>query len=455
LAIITPTDYSHVQAAVVCCKQVGLQIRIRSGGQDIEGLSYRSEVPFIILDLQNLRSITVDIEDNSAWVESGATLGELYYQIAEKSPVHAFPAGISAVVGVGGHVSGGGYGVMMRKYGLAADNVLDAYIVDAKGRLLNRESMGADLFWAIRGGGGASFGVILAWKIKLVHVPPVVTIFNLPMTLKQGVIDLMHQWQTVGHKLIEDVNLIVSLSPPSGQKVTLDASFNGLFLGKADQLLKEMEESFPELGLRKENCLEMRWIQVVMFFSGYPSEETIDALKSRKPTQPKNCYKAKADLVEKPLSLAALEKLWKFLSEEENAPRMVLVPHGGMMSKISEVETPFPYRKDVMYSISYEVAWDCQDDHLSEKHISALRRVHDHLAPHVMKHPRGTFFNARDLDLGRNDAYGTTYSKAKEWGLKYFNNNFKRLAIIKGAVDPENFFYYEQSIPPLASKDEL
>ena len=68
-------------------------MRIRSGGHDFEGTSYKSEVPFIMLDMRNLKSISVDIEGNSAWVESGATIGELQYSIVEKSFAHAFPTG--------------------------------------------------------------------------------------------------------------------------------------------------------------------------------------------------------------------------------------------------------------------------------------------------------------------------------------------------------------------------
>ena len=107
-------------------------MRIRSGGHDFEGTSYKSEFPFIILD-RNLRSISIDIEGNSAWVESGVTIGELQYSIAEKSCAHAFPTGNYPGVGVGGRFSGGGVGNLIRKYELAADNVIDAIMVNVNG----------------------------------------------------------------------------------------------------------------------------------------------------------------------------------------------------------------------------------------------------------------------------------------------------------------------------------
>ena len=81
-------------------------------------------------------------------------------------------------MGVDGHFRGRGYGLLLRKYGLAANHVVDAHLIDVEGRFLDRESMGEDLFWSILVGGGASFGVIIAWKIKLVTVPQTVTVFT-------------------------------------------------------------------------------------------------------------------------------------------------------------------------------------------------------------------------------------------------------------------------------------
>ncbi|KAA0051884.1 tetrahydrocannabinolic acid synthase-like [Cucumis melo var. makuwa] len=205
VAIITPSHASQVQATVICCKSHGLQIRTRSGGHDFEGRSYVANVPFVLIDLINLNSITIDVEDETAWVQSGATVGELYYKIGEKSRTLGFPAGFKATIGLGGFLSGGGIGMMVRKYGLGADNVVDAYVVDRNGRVVNRYSMGEDLFWAIRGGGGGSFGIVLAWKLRLVQVPSIVTSFALHKTWDQNAANLIYRWQYIAPWVDQDL----------------------------------------------------------------------------------------------------------------------------------------------------------------------------------------------------------------------------------------------------------
>ncbi|KAJ4980627.1 hypothetical protein NE237_031464 [Protea cynaroides] len=452
LLIITPTQNSHIQAAVICSRDNGLQIKVRSGGHDYEGLSYRSNVEFIIIDLRNLRSITVDTANKAAWVEAGATIGEVYYHIANKSNTLGFPAGLCPTVGVGGHFSGGGIGTLMRKYGLAADNIIDAYVVDVDGRILDRKSMGEDLFWAIRGGGGASFGIIASWKINLVPVPPTVTVFNVSRTLNQGATQLLNKWQYIANKFNEDLFVrAVSIVTSGATKAesTILVMFQSLFLGSVNGLLPLMQQSFPELGLKAQDCTEMSWINSTLYFAGYTNGESIDVLLNRT-LQPKLFYKGKSDFVTQPISITGFENIWKELIAGNSSPQIIMDPLGGRMSNISDTAIPFPHRAGNLYNIQYYMYWQARGTNTTKDHLQRMKEIYKFMSPFVSSSPRAAYLNYKDLDLGRVDVRNTSYTEASVWGNKYFKNNFKKLAVVKNMVDPTNFFWDEQSIPPLS-----
>ncbi|KAJ9140893.1 hypothetical protein P3X46_031485 [Hevea brasiliensis] len=451
LLIITPFHESEIQAAVLCSKNQGLQVRVRSGGHDYEGLSYLSQTPFIIIDLMNFRSIEVDIADETAWLQSGATLGELYYAIGKESRVHAFPAGLCPTVGVGGHFSGGGFGTLLRKYGLAADNVIDAFLIDVNGRILDREAMGEELFWAIRGGGGASFGVILSWKIKLVKVPPTVTVFTVSKTIEQGATKLVHRWQYIADKLHEDLFIRIIIQNVGGDAgtnlKTVQASFNSLFLGGIDRLIPLMKKSFPELGLKAGDCTQMAWIESTLYFAGFPRGSPLEVLLDKTQLYKAN-FKAKSDYVTEPIPEGVFRGIWKRFLEEELV-FMIMDPYGGRMNDILESEIPFPHRKGNLYNIQYLVKWEVNGVGESNKHVRWIRMLHRYMTPYASKSPRSAYLNYRDLDLGSNKDINTSYLEASVWGVKYFKGNFKRLVQVKSKIDPHNFFRNEQSIPSL------
>lgn len=457
LLIFTALIESHVQAAVICAKELKVQLRVRSGGHDYEGISYTSEmkrsVPFIMLDLAKLRAIKVDIEDNSAWVQAGATIGEVYYRIAEKSKTHGYPAGLCTSLGIGGHITGGAYGPMMRKYGLGADNVVDARIVDVSGRVLDRALMGEDLFWAIRGGGGGSFGIILAWKVRLVPVPSTVTVFTVPKTLETGATKVLHKWQHVAHKIDEDLFiriLITTVNSTKGKK-TVQTAYQALFLGKTDRLLDVMNHSFPELGLTQKDCVEMSWIQSVIYIAGYPSNIKPEFLLQGKSLFPAVNFKAKSDFLRVPVPVTGLQGMWeKFL--QDDSPMMIWNPYGGMMGKISESSIPFPHRKGVICKIQYLTAWTDGDKKTADKHINWIRGLYEYMGTFVSKYPREAYVNYRDLDLGMNKNANSNILEASVWGKKYYKNNYDRLVLVKTKVDPDNFFWHEQSLPILPFK---
>ncbi|KAL0737119.1 hypothetical protein Bca4012_013329 [Brassica carinata] len=454
--IFKPVHESHVQASVICSNQLGLHFRVRSGGHDYEGLSYVSlvETPFIMIDMSKLRQINVDIEDNSAWVQTGATIGELYYRIAEKSKIHGFPGGLCSSVGIGGHITGGGDGTLLRKYGLAADNVLDAIIVNADGKLLNRAAMGEDLFWAIRGGGGGSFGVILSWKVKLVPVPETLTMFSVSKTLEQDPeTKILSKWQRISDKLVEDLFLRV-LFRVAGDK-TLTLEYKGQFLGEKGTLMEVMKD-FPELGLTREDCIEVSWIESVLSNAGFPTNSPLEVLLDPNSTPFRlHYFKAKSDFATKPIPAFGLKGMFKILVEE-NTSSMFMIPYGGMMAKIPESETPFAHRKGTIFKIHYATISSEEDGKSSNKRMKWIRDIYSYMTPYVSSNPRQAYVNYRDLDLGMNKKDSkANLIKAQTWGAQYFKNNFNRLVKIKTKVDPENFFRHEQSIPPLPYSKRL
>ncbi|KAF5733606.1 putative Reticuline oxidase precursor [Tripterygium wilfordii] len=449
--IFEPLQESHIQASVICAKQLGIHLRVRSGGHDYEGLSYASEIesPFIVVDLSRLRSVNVDIEDNSAWVQAGATIGEAYYRISEKSEVHGFPAGLYSSLGIGGHITGGAYSSMMRKYGLGADNVADARLIDATGHVLDRASMGEDVFWAIRGGGGASFGIITAWQLKLVPVPATVTVFTVTKTLEQGASRILYRWQEVADKLHEDlfIRVLINVANSSNGGRTVATAYNALFLGDADRLLQIMKSSFPELGLTRKDCIETSWIRSVLYMAGYPDNTPPEVLLQGKSLF-RNYFKAKSDFMKEPIPETGLEGLWKRLLAEES-PFMIWNPYGGMMSKISESETPFPHRNGILMKIQYLTSWQSGDEKIASKHMDWIRELYKYMEPYASMNPRQAYVNYRDLDLGMNKKGNSSPIQASVWGAKYFKDNFNRLVQVKTKIDPDNFYRHEQSIPPL------
>ncbi|CAA0823773.1 FAD-binding Berberine family protein [Striga hermonthica] len=380
--IITPEHESQVPPVIRCAKKEGIEIRTRSAG--------------------------VSQNPNFKMAERSSTLG--------------FPAGICPSVGVGGHFSGGGYGNMIRKHGLAADNVIDARIVDANGRILDRRSMGEDLFWAIRGGGGASFGVILAWKVRLVEVPERVTVFTIGRTLEKNVTRLVQRWQSVANAIDRDLFIRVFIErDQSGRNFTIRAWFNSIFFGGTERLISMMQEKFSELGLTREDCTEMSWIESVLYFAGIPIESR-EALLDR--AQPKVRYfKGKSDYVQRPVLIQGIEGLLRLFYEPEGEKAsIIVVPYAGAMDEFSESWTPFPHRVGNLYSLHYAVYWGEHDTENAGRYIDWITRLYDYMAPYVSSSPRRAcsyeFTPALRVDFGHEVRVSRVGSQSGQENLR-------------------------------------
>ncbi|KAF6998213.1 hypothetical protein CFC21_014351 [Triticum aestivum] len=412
LYVVMPANAHHVQIAVRCGSLNGVPLRVHSGGHDYEGLSYRSVDTggFAMLDMSELRTVVVDNQTSTAWVESGATLDELYYAISKVSNLLGFPAGVCLTVGVGGHFSGGGFGTLMGKHGLAVDNVIDAELVDANGTLLNKTTMGDD--------------------VRLVIVPATVSVFKVSVSNSQGAaVHAVTKWQKVAPALPEE--LYIRALVQNDMSV-----FRAVFLGTCDALLPVMSRSggIPELNLSRSDCKEMTWVESM----AYINNATVEDLTKRTTSEfdSNHGFKATTDYVQRAIRREVWAKIFYKQLRQPNA-QVILVPYGGKMSNMPEDATPYPHRAGVLYSMQLYNYWPVDSAYNGAMETKWVRDMYAFMAPYVSSksRPRGAYFNCRDLDLGPN------------WGPKYFKGNYQRLTKAKAEIDPHNYFRNEQSIP--------
>jgi FAD binding domain/Berberine and berberine like len=162
-AIIRAADAADVIAGVNLAREEGLDVSVRGGGHSVPG--FGTNDGGIVIDLSAMRGIRVDPERRTARAEGGATWGDLDHA------THAFglatTGGIISTTGVAGLTLGGGIGHLARGHGLSCDNLISADVVTADGQLVTAsEDQNADLFWALRGGGG-NFGAVTSLEFRL------------------------------------------------------------------------------------------------------------------------------------------------------------------------------------------------------------------------------------------------------------------------------------------------
>lgn len=167
-AIVQCAQAGDVPHAIKFARENGCEISIRGAGHNIAGNAVCNRG--VVIDFSGMRGVRVDAAKRRAYVEPGATLAD-FDEAAQKFKL-ATPVGINSTTGISGLTLGGGFGWLTRKYGMTIDNLASADVITASGKKIRAsENENADLFWAIRGGGG-NFGVVTQFEFQLHPVGP-------------------------------------------------------------------------------------------------------------------------------------------------------------------------------------------------------------------------------------------------------------------------------------------
>jgi reactive intermediate/imine deaminase len=157
-----------VVAAVEFAREADVELSVHGGGHNVSGSAVSDGG--LMIDLSEMNGVRVDRENRTVRAEGGALLGDVDHE----TQLHglATPLGVVTETGIAGLTLNGGYGHLTREYGLACDNLTSVDIVTADGQVRTAsEEANADLFWAVRGGGG-NFGVVTSFEYQLHEVGP-------------------------------------------------------------------------------------------------------------------------------------------------------------------------------------------------------------------------------------------------------------------------------------------
>lgn len=207
--IVRPADADAVTAALGHASQAGLPVIVRSGGHSMAGLSTGDKG--MVIDLAELDEVAViDPSRRLVRVGGGATWGAVSAALAAHGL--GISAGDTRQVGVGGLSLGGGIGWMVRRWGLAIDSLVRAEVVTADGRLLVADAgQNAELFWALRGGGG-NFGVVTSFEF--IAQPVTSVSFGSIHYQTQDVASVIAGWDELMSAADENLTTTLSLAPP-------------------------------------------------------------------------------------------------------------------------------------------------------------------------------------------------------------------------------------------------
>jgi FAD/FMN-containing dehydrogenase len=422
--VVAAEGAADVLAAVRLARDEGLGVGVMATGHGVAAPCDGG----VLINTSRMRGVHVNPETRTARVEAGAKWADL----VPEATAHGLAGlqGSTSHVGVVGYTMGGGFGWLGRKYGFAADSVKEADVVTAEGELVKANAHeNADLFWALKGGGG-NFGIVTSLEFALY---PVTRVFggNLfyPVERAAEVLELYGRW---AENLPEEVTSAVAFlnvppipdvpEPLRGKSViTVRFCYTGEDLAEKGEELLGPWRGFGE---------------PIMDTFGVMPYEAMDMI-SMDPVEPLGAYGHSEML--RDLSEETRRTLVDLAGADSDTPLLLLEIRqlGGALSRPPADLNPMG-RSDAMYAMNGIGAT------FTPEMAQAVQAYLAYVAEAAKPHATGaTYVNFIDLDGASPERVRAAYS-AEDW---------ERLVELKDRRDPGNLFRYNRNIPPSSAED--
>ncbi len=385
----------------------GLLLAVRGGGHSMSGQSVCDGG--LMIDLAPMRSVRIDPLARRAFVGPGSLLGDLDRESASFGLVTT--AGTVSHTGAAGLTLGGGQGRLQRVHGLACDNLRSADIITAAGKFLRASAeQNADLFWALRGGGG-NFGVVTAFEYEL-H-PFGGTVLGGPVIYPyEQAREVCRFYAEFTRQIPDELHLVIAMVSPRGGKpmISVEACYAG-DIEAGERVLAPLRSFGKPLA---DQVRPMPYLQI---------QTSADAANA-----PGRNYYAKSGFLRE-LGPDLIEAYVEgFRPSPKRATVAIMQQFGGAMGRVPEDATAYPHR-DAAYEVMVLGGWSNRAD--DEENVAGLR---EHWAT-LDRFTRGFYINT-----------GTT-DDVDRVRLNY-GRNYERLAGVKAKYDPGNLFRLNANIRP-------
>ncbi|WP_280877840.1 FAD-binding oxidoreductase [Streptomyces pseudovenezuelae] len=406
-AVVRCADESDVVHAVRVARHHGLPLSVRGGGHDWAGRAVREGG--LVLDLSEMRAVTVDPAGRTVQFQGGARAGDV---LGATSPFGLAPVtGTVKAVGVTGLLLGGGYGLLAGRHGLAVDNLIEARVVLADGRAVTANAAeNPDLYWALRGGGG-NFGVVTSMRCR---VHPIGTVLSgMILHPAERAVDVLRGHRDIIADAPDELTVLTGFfGGPDGRPLIF---LLPVWCGELEQG-RDLADRFDAIGkpLAGRVC-PMDYANVLGMFDQAVVDGRPTEMGTRSVAEP-------TDEVIDILAGAA---------HEATSPLSGLYVHHfhGAASRVPETDTPFATRRDHL-QIEIAACWEPADD--GEKHRRWAREVSQRLSEHALP---GGYPNL----LGADELPRT---------VAHFGPNADRLLKTKDRYDPDHVFSAVASLDP-------